>query len=867
MANFKTVEMPDGSTIEFPANMSDGDINKALEGWDSDAAPEDTVSDTAKHFGYGFNRRLADVASYPRRVLNELVEPAVAAVTGTPPLRTMKPGPTERFLRGEFSPLSPPATKLQEGAGRVGEMTMESVPYTLAPFAVPSRMLGPVARPILEGIKSHPWAATFGETGAAATAGTGVEIARQMGGGDAAQLGAGIVGGVAPSMALRGPTGMVIKGGKFLWDRASTTATKEGAERFVQQQMGDSLNAQAKQNIQEAQQLREDIPGFNPTLAESTERASLAADQRVVERGMSGEELDKVAARRSSSEAAIDRYASGQDFESANPALVIDEATGRVARVGDKLESQRNQLQGRQEGLARKLPATDRYEGGQRLRDKEADLRRQASAAMEKEAQRLGILDDDLTLEFQELYSRVQDRYAGFATARQKPDDILSAMRSADKRTRGKKPAPANTIKEFEARQASTGTPYTFRDFKEFRERLGQELRDTMSGSAPNRVRARELNELVDDVDGILAKMADKNQSYKEFRETYYNKYIDRFFDGATFKARQKNGRSFYTTNNEKVGGLYFKAGDVSGAKQFNKVYAGDEQAQADLASHALDDLRMASVTDGVIDPRALSRWVKKHESVLGELPFIKDRVGSIQAATEALSARQAQLLAREERIGRQWISKISGNDTPESVVAQAVKDPRRMRSLIKAMPQEGKRSVRQLIWGGVANGTSKQIDDFMRDNAEVMSIAFSPRHVRALKNISTARRKLEVTTPAQGQAMEVDPLKAIERETGMGLSASISRMYAYKSGRLNPAYLITEQAGRLVNGRSKVRTAALIKEALYDERVAIDLAAAAQKFTPKRVMSRLDEALFRVGLGVPRSHIAPTTMEAFEDE
>ena len=94
MANFKTVEMPDGSTIEFPANMSDGDINKALEGWDSDAAPEDTVSDTAKHFGYGFNRRLADVASYPRRVLNELVEPAVAAVTGTPPLRTMKPSPT-----------------------------------------------------------------------------------------------------------------------------------------------------------------------------------------------------------------------------------------------------------------------------------------------------------------------------------------------------------------------------------------------------------------------------------------------------------------------------------------------------------------------------------------------------------------------------------------------------------------------------------------------------------------------------------------------------------------------------------------------------------------------------------------------------
>jgi hypothetical protein len=692
-----------------------------------------------------------------------------------------------------------------------------------------------VGRGMVERAAAAPSASVAADLALGGAAGVGGGAAKEAGVGTTGQMGAEIGSALtaqgAAKAVTKGVVGLTIKGGKFLFNRMRSGASRAESEKFVEGLLGEHMTGVARKNIAEGAAISKEIPGLSPTLSGATKSRAIANEQRSIESRLFGEQLETAVARHAANEAAIGNYTKNSGFN-APPEAIIESLSKRIGRQLVWPTAGRSQATVLQKRVADALPTADKAAEGAALRGKEISLRSEASDSMSKRAKELGILDDDLTSQFRQLTDDITARYSGFQTRRKPPEDILGFMKA-------------------DVESTKQGAKYTFADFKNFRELLGLELRSAMSGAKPDVSRARELREMVKSVDNILDGLASKNAQYKQFRDDYRTGYIQRFDEGPAFKTRQLNGRNFYTTTDEKVQGLYFAPGDVSAAKQFNRVFAGDAGAQENLVSHALDSLRNKTVKNGIIDPAKLRDWISKHRSVMDELPFVRDKVASIESATEALAARQAQLLERQETVGRSYIAKLSGMD-PDKAVKNAMATPAKMKSLMGAMDRDGKVAVRKIMWEKASDGTGTQITKFLDDNAAVLSEMYTPAHLKKLRIIAEARIRQEMVPEPGGRGIQVDILKSIEEKTGMGLSSSVSRFYAYVSGRLSRSYLMAEAAGRLLQGRSRIHTAALLKEAIYDEKVALHMANSVQFGKESKTASQIfNAALFRLGLPI----------------
>ena len=90
-----------------------------------------------------------------------------------------------------------------------------------------------------------------------------------------------------------------------------------------------------------------------------------------------------------------------------------------------------------------------------------------------------------------------------------------------------------------------------------------------MSSATPSRKKVRLLTLVKKRVDGAIESLTsaadpDLAARYKTFRDAYFERYIKPFEQGTAFKIRQRDGRGFYRTPDEKISETFFKPGDVS---------------------------------------------------------------------------------------------------------------------------------------------------------------------------------------------------------------------------------------------------------------------------------------------------------------
>ena len=292
-------------------------------------------------------------------------------------------------------------------------------------------------------------------------------------------------------------------------------------------------------------------------------------------------------------------------------------------------------------------------------------------------------------------------------------------------------------------------------------------------------------------------------------------------------RQQTRDGRLFYPTPDEQAAAAFFEPGDLAAARQSHAAFKDDPEATRALAAIALDSLRAAAVRDGVLDPKRLATWVRRHQSVLAEFPEIGAAIQNYRAANRALAARQGQLAARTKTVNDRLLARRlgaveSGGAAPEALIANAVGDPRLMTAVLGGVRQDpgALEALRRHVWDQATGLPAGELVKFMHANRAALRLLFSSAHLGNLRRVQQARAIVESVPAPRGrswQASAIDPF------------------------------------ARLMRARSVDRRAALYREALYNPELARDLAglAFAGKGAETRAQ-RLDAWLFDVGLSGP---------------
>lgn len=818
--------------------------------------------DTASQFAYGVNEKLADIIDAPGRMANAITGPIVNTVANL--FRTeqedYQPNPSQSVLtaplRGNPDPVSGP----QRIARRVGEEVGATAPFAAVPFlgalartGLPAANTAPtIMSSVVQGVKNTPVAAATGELAATLGSGAGAGVAGEIAPGNTtAEITGQLLGGVTPTVIGNMPAALAVRGGRALASRFAPEALNRAAQKEVGEVVGPHMS---DSGLNEAERLRETIPGFNPSLAEATGSPALIATQRRIEREAAGAELETLAARRRANESAVQTFITEKSPETDLPLdYVIDTANRRVQNLRYEVGRPIVSIERRQREAAGALPTADRSAVGETLRTTLVNERTKARDTLGRLADSLGLNDVDMSIPFGRIRNEIVAEFTPgsvFDDIKNYPE-VVEAIRSV------------NPVRRNPQTGQMEPQPITFNDLKALRERITDDLLDAQAGANPSRKKVRSLAALKAKVDGAIDELGastDPNiaQNYTAFRQAYFEQYIERFEKGAAFKVRQKDGRGFYKTPDERVAQAFFAPGDVSAARQFKTVYGDNLEANAALEATVLDSLRDSTVRDGRIVPELFETWMRKHQSVLSEFPQIQRGVESAQELVTALSTRQAQLVSRqsgiEDRVLVRELNALErGTKTAESVIDSAVKDPRKMDQVVNSLRgnPEALNALKRHIWDSAANLNGKELGDFLTTFDKSLKRALGPTHYGDLVTISKARQMMDRMPEPKGQGYSPNPLKDIEQSIGMGIPQIGSRVFAVESGRTSARYMITDAFGRFMRGRSQARSEALLKEALYNPEVARDLATMTHMSkVPHVIARRLYVRLFNLGQG-----------------
>lgn len=745
-----------------------------------------------------------------------------------------------------------PAEEQYSGIRRVGKEVGATVPMITGVGAIArplqlagrtsTEVLPNIGRALIEPAIQKPLRTATGEVIAATGAGTGAAVAEKYApDSPMAEIAGQLVGGVTPSLLRTLPmkaagmaTGVPLAGPliKKGVERLSPQARAASAQAQIKGMLGEEMTEQVARNITEGQTVAGKVPGLAPSTAELSGSQALARTQAVREGQLSGTDLEQAVARHEGNVKAINDFA-----ESVAPSGDMD-VDIIVGRAGRKVEDLLGDIEAARPGqeIPRAKPVL--ADVGASMRDDLILRRRDASAAMSDMADEMGLNEVDITPQYTEIRESLIETMTPsgrFAKPEQTPDvvKILIDDRNVNLET-------------------------SLADLKELRESMGADLRGAISGAAPDAQKARYLKMGIATLDEALGTLdiPGKSAEYKQFRQAYYDSVIVPFERGAAFKVKQKGTRGHYVTADEKVAHQFFGPKKETDMAQFVQVFGDDPKQMDAMRSVIMDDFNAAVVRDGEIKPRLMERWLERFGGTLNNLPGVRDELADVAGANAALNRRNTTLNARQRQIEDAVLTRKlkqfkTGTKTGESVVADAIKNPRVMKQLVNRLRSdpEALTALRRHVWDDIIASDAKTMRANMDANQKSLKIALGDKHLSDIDTIIKAQEMVERVPAPAGAAITARPMQAIEEQIGMGIPAVASRIYAIQSGRIGSKYMVTEMFSRFMRGQSEREMNRLLDTALYDPEIARDLANAIKFPASVPVTNRMKKHLFNLGM------------------
>lgn len=614
---------------------------------------------------------------------------------------------------------------------------------------------------------------------------------------------------------------------------------------------------QAPASLAEAERLKEAIPGFSPSFAKASNSGPLLNLQQKLEGQAVGDELRRFQAKRDANAGAINRFADENAPASAGqpapqfPEDAVDASLrSRVQGELDGLDAQRAATEQDIRNASGALPAVDRSVVGRELRD----LRAAEKRASDAEVRRLkAAVDPDgvARLPGEPLRQGIEAEIAGRETALtpvEVPPKLRSFLDNLHPRTVEK---PASTIRGPDGKPAVPASTevrpaeFDFNSLVKVRENLNRDIRDATVGDNPKRLTSEQVDIMrsaVDQIDQHIGTIADSRipgvaDRYSSFRDFYREKHAPRFNQGVSGKLDQKV-KGAYAIPNEDVPGRFFGPNNIAEAKQFNALYGENPRARELMTQYALDDLRQSAVKEGMLKDGAVEAWLTKNSRVLNEMPWLREAVAAKDPS--ALYARLGAVEAKRRAVADSDLAKLLSGK-PGAAVDAALADfrvARRLKDTFKDDPNADAALARAVWNRAVGAGKSSEallngdgMHAFIDRNRRSLDILLSPKHIRDLETIIQAARVEGRLGRPQGT---VEPVRSMPDQVGnlagISLPSFLSRLYAVDSGRTSNTFIGSEVALRALNKFTTRDFENAWKEALFNDKVAEMVAAAAQR-------------------------------------
>lgn len=858
--------------------------------WQVNDGPDATWGDVGKvvHHGFsGFNSAAGKLLFAPSDALNAGID-KITSMLGFEPSTGRS---AHEAYNNTFVNAGEPTTEMQRVAAAGGDMAAQNLAFlvpglgaasTIARSAVPmvertapslANTIRGAAERVGTQMAEHPTATFAGDTGMAALSGSGGEVARSAaedaGASPTGQMGATLAGQfLAPSLAVTyskfAPTVMAsklaAKGTKAAvgavpdsvlpesWkpttgtfaDRAAeqsayanregqyadpsvpappapdwitqirdqgATARTEKAKTAVAGDMQDVLrNPETAANYAEAQRVQEQIPGFVPGVAKATGDPELLNLQRNIEAGSSGNDLRTAQQHVSQNAGAIRQFADeAVPTAGANPEDAVAKAVqNRVTAIQSRLGGQQNATEGQIRQTSETLPEVDPTVTGNQMRQ----VRSAEQAAADAETTRL-------------------------RKAIAQPDTPITVG----------------------------GNPTTVNAALDRRAQINGDLRDYYGATSRN----------VEDTRAMRALQAERNQldtaiegvnlpGMQEYRSYYRDEYAPRFLEGASAQVGQykSTGYGHNAVADENVAGKFFGPNNISGARQWNSIYGEVPQMRQQMADTALDDLRRTAVdpSTGLIKEGAVSRWLAKNERVLNEMPWVREAVSAKNP--DELYARLGQLEQRQRGVANGIISQVLGKE-PGAAIDRALSDwrvARTVKNSVRGDPQADA-ALTRAVWDRViASGGDDALLDagkmqsFIDKNRRSLGVVLTPEHLASLDTIIRAASiEGRLGAPTGTPSVPKSILGKFGEWFGTSIPSLSSAGLSVVRGRSNVFQEAGNVALRAMNKLTQAEVVAAWKEALYNPKIAADLAgiATAGKANPQQ-QQRLLNYLLTVG-------------------
>lgn len=784
--------------------------------------------DVARQLAAGLGRGAYNLANLPTSLAN-LAASGVNAVTGGDfqfkrPLEAAAPSVDDRYtVRPEAE------TAAGQLAGTIGEIAGGDLPLAatgvgLAPAlarrtAMSTGKLGGTVHQLASAMARSRGKVLAGETAASAGAGTGLETARAVTENPVYQTGAAIVGGMAPGAAAAvSPTRLVSALARKGMAVASPKARTERAKMTLAGEMGRELTPEALEEIARTREIAKVAPDWSPTVAEASESPALIATQQQLEADMSGGELDQAIKRYRSNDQAIAR--GREDLAPQAPAdparTVVRSGEQRLDTATGRIDEALAALEGQERGIASRLQADNsRADTGASLREDLIANRTRRKEEMSTTARDMELNDTRPLIPADGIKNAMLDavkpRSGIFTDSELLPRGIMKALDGLD-----------------------DGARVSVSDLMELRSRIGDEIADVqrLPGARKRTAYLESMREALDtQAESAMrgAGLEDVAEQMKEFRSIYRKDYIEPFEQGAAKAALETDSSRGYKVRDEEVAGKFFSAWNETAAKQFDQAFGDSQVAARAMETAALDDLYASASRDGILSPTAVEAWRRRHSSVLEKFPAIGAKVADVDQLYSGIAKRRADLLNRKRSVESSWLAReLGGVDraarSPEDAIARAIANPDRMKSLARSIRSpEAKAGLSRAAWDQALDSGAPL--EFLRKNEQALKVAMGPKHFQAAELLARGMEKNAIVRRPSGKPIKHSGANGIEDALGTGLNQIGSRVFAVKSGRTSARYAATDIAGRALRAMTGRQARGLLKEAIYDPRVAQDLA------------------------------------------
>lgn len=782
-----------------------------------------TTMDVLGQFGSGFNRGLYSFANAPTALANMIPALAGSDFRFKRPLEAIVPGADQAIMERPEA-----QTAAGQLAGTIGEYGGANVipggaaigmaPRIAAATAGSQNLAGQVVNRAATGIAAAPGTAAAGEVLATVGAGTGAQIARDVAPGSpgAEMLGATLGGFAAPMALAVSPANMARKATRAVRKRLSPEAVARQQRQQIAGELNKTLTPEARQSIQQTQEIQDIVPDYRPSLAEAVENPDLLATQQVFERNLSGPALNQAAARYGQNEQAI-RRAAGElaPSSSMTPDDVFAQARSRPRGVLRGIDAREESLRRQQTMVAEGLESgTRRREQGANLRQHLIDDRARMKEEMSITAREMGLDDTSAVYDLEPMKNRLRmavEPRSPLADRSAIPQNILDDVGRMDK--------PASIV-----------------DLMELRTRITTDIREAQRTPTGEK-RVPYLERLKAEVDNITDDLIRRSDDpdladrLQDFRRIYREDFVLPFEQGAAGNVLRKDITGAYKIPDEQVAKEFFDGWNQTAADQFNRAFQNNRAAHAAMEAAAFDDLHSFAVRDGILDPTRIDAWARRNQGVLGNFPNIRDRLQNVQATVDGIARRQAVMAERRKQVEQSYLARELARidspvtqTTPERVIEAAIdRNPARMRRLLNSVKSdEARNAVARHVWDKALE--SNDPVGFLRTNAASMQAALGDNYQNAVK-LARAIQKNQLVPRPSGQPIDTNPLGAVEDMMGTGLNQVMSRIFAAESGRTSARWVSFDIAGRYFRAMSARQARETLQEALYDPQIATDLA------------------------------------------